>query len=84
MACEAPVLEAPDLMDFQGEPGYTHQCRFHRQPETQEELQQAINAVQACCCRAVRYAGHDKTILDRINDRSACDALSESNDHSHS
>jgi hypothetical protein len=83
IACEAPVLEAPDLMDFQGEPDYSHQCRFRRQPETQEELQRAINAVQVCCCGAVRYGGNDKTILDRINDPSVCDALSEWDDHTH-
>jgi hypothetical protein len=24
LACEAPLAEAPDLMDFEGEPGYMH------------------------------------------------------------
>src|SRR5262245_50362494 len=78
LACEAPLLEAPGLMDLLGAPGYTHQCRFRRQPETEEELQQAMNAIRVCCTGAIRYAGHDKTILDRINEPTACDALSES------
>jgi hypothetical protein len=80
ISCEAPVHEAPDLMDFQGEPGYSYHCRFRRPPETENELQQAIDAVRVGCCGAVRYVGNDKTIFDRINDPSVCDALSESDD----
>jgi hypothetical protein len=53
-----------------------HQCRFKRQPENEEELQQAINAIRVCCIQAIRYAGNDKTILDRIGDPGSCDVLS--------
>ncbi len=83
-SCEAPLFEAPDLIDFEGAPGYTYHCRFRRQPETEEELQQAINAILVCCVKAIRYAGNDKTILDRINDQEVCDALSEPDDRLHS
>lgn len=75
LMCQAPLAEAPDLMDAQGEPGYTHHCRFHRQPATEAELDRAIDAVRVCCTEAVRYAGNDKEILDRIGYRSQCDVL---------
>jgi hypothetical protein len=65
-------------MDFHGESGYQFHCRFHRQPQTDEELRQAISAIQVCCTLAVRYAGNDKTILDRIGCSQSCDALPES------
>lgn len=78
LACEAPLHEAPDLMDWGGEPGYTHHCRFHRQPQTEDELAQAVRAIQVCCTLAVRYAGNDKTILDRIDPPDACDQLLDS------
>jgi hypothetical protein len=84
ISCEAPVYEAPDLMDLEGEPGYIYHCRFRRQPETEEEFQQAINAIHVCCVKALRYAGNDKTILDRINDPEVCDALTESDNRLHS
>ncbi len=80
VTCDAPLNEAADLMDYQGDPRYIHHCRFHRQPETEEEHQQAINAIHVCCTRAVRYAGTDKVLLDRINDPESCDALSDLDD----
>lgn len=75
-ACEAPVLEAPDLM-AQDEQGY-HHCYFKRQPETPEETERAIMACVVSCVQAVRYAGHDPAILERFRElRSeyACDDL---------
>ena len=62
-------------MDMASEPGYSYHCRYHLQPQTEQELEHAISAVQVCCCAAVRYAGNDKTIIDRIGYPEACDAL---------
>src|SRR4051812_21262311 len=75
MACEAPLVVAPDLMDFEGvsQSGDSH-CRFRRQPRSEGEVRQAIDAIAACCSRAIRYAGTDKIILDRIAEPEVCDA----------
>jgi hypothetical protein len=75
LACEAPIAEAPDLMDMNGFPEWSSHCRFHRQPETDREVQQAIDAIPVCCITALRYAGDDKTILDRINWPEVCDVM---------
>lgn len=64
IACGAPEHEAPTLMSHE-EPGY--HCYFKKQPETPEEVEQAINAVRVSCCRAVRYDGHDPEIQARID-----------------
>jgi hypothetical protein len=69
--CEAPLVEAPELMEFDERP----HCRFRRQPQTEEELEHAIRAVQVCCTGAVRYGGDDKEILDRIHWARSCDQL---------
>lgn len=79
-SCDVPLEYAPDLMDYQGSQPPGH-CRFRRQPQTEEELRQAIKAVACCCTLAIRYAGSDKAILDRIAAAplpQSCDGLPES------
>jgi hypothetical protein len=63
LQCGAPEAEAPDLivMDFDG-------CYFKKQPETPEELEQAISAVAVSCISAVRYGGSDQKIIRRLYD----------------
>jgi hypothetical protein len=79
-ACVSCVLrgdgseEDGELMDLSGAPGRIH-CRFHRQPATPDEVQIACQAVRNCTAEAVRYAGKDKTILDRINRPESCDVM---------
>ncbi len=68
MACGAPEHEAPELMAFDEE---RFSCYFRRQPETPEEVEHAIRAVWASCCRAVRYAGNDPKILKRLRELGA-------------
>jgi hypothetical protein len=76
---EIVANEQGQLMDLRGEPTqHFHQdfhCRFYRQPEDDVELQFAIDAVRRCDVDAVRYAGEDKTILDRINRPESCDVM---------
>ena len=64
ISCGAPEAEAPDLMGH--DEGRYSQCFFRRQPETAEELDRAILAVQVSCCGGVRYAGRDEDILRRL------------------
>jgi hypothetical protein len=47
-----------------------------RQPETEEEIEQAINAIAVSCVSAVRYGGTDPKIIKRLyslNLESECD-----------
>ena len=73
LACMAPEYEAPELMGYDEQIG----CYFKRQPETAEELDHAIMAVRASCIAALRYAGNDPVVLERLkNCKSECDVLS--------
>lgn len=44
----------------------TRGCYFHRQPETDEEVQCAVNAIWVSCMQAPRYAGMDESIRVRL------------------
>ena len=64
--CCLPHGEAPDLLndctrDFR-------ECYFRRQPETPEEVEQAIQAIHVSCMCALRYGGADQTIISRLRD----------------
>lgn len=61
IACGLPETEAPDLMA--NEDGH---CYFRKQPSNQAELEQAIRAVQVCCCGSVCYGGDNLLIQLRI------------------
>ena len=78
--CLAPEAAAPDLMDCYEDPSGNRQshCFFRRQPETSEELDQAIAAMEVSCVENIRYGGNDSTILKRLCEmgyRHLCDAL---------
>lgn len=73
--CGAPHEEAPELMAW--DPSGNH-CFFKRQPETPEEVQRAINAMDVSCVENLRYRGDDPEILEtlcRMGYRHLCDAL---------
>ena len=44
---------------------HTH-CIFRRQPETAEEVERAIRAMNISCVENLRYRGRDPAILERI------------------
>jgi len=51
-------------------------CYFKKQPQSDDETNQAILAVWASCCGAVRYGGEDTDILRRLaelGDKDSCD-----------
>jgi hypothetical protein len=78
LACWAAVDQAPDMMHSGGSDLH---CRFAHQPRTEEEISRAICAIAACCTHAIRYAGTEKTVLDRLSNASTsarCDILPES------
>lgn len=61
--CGAPEVEAIGLMGHSDEG-----CYFIRQPETEEEIEQAINAIAVSCVSAVRYGGINQKIIKRLYD----------------
>jgi hypothetical protein len=61
-AC-APVVVAPDLIEYQSEP---EGCYFVRQPETKAEIGRAIEAVLSAFVGNLRYGGADPMIIRRI------------------
>jgi hypothetical protein len=59
IACAAPEHEAPALMAHDPNAHCGYHCYFKKQPQTPEELDRAIQAVNVGCCGAVRYGGTD-------------------------
>jgi len=63
-SCGAPQAEAPDLIDHSKiEDGH---CYFKKQPETDEEIERAINAIAVSCISGLRYGGTNENILKRL------------------
>jgi hypothetical protein len=65
--CGTPAAAAPDLVQTNEQ-----HCYFKKQPSTEAELENAIAAVNACCCGAYRYSGDDLDVIARLNG-DACD-----------
>ena len=63
-SCGAPQAEAPDLIDH-SDKDWGH-CYFKKQPETDEEIERAINAIAVSCISGLRYRGKDEKILKRL------------------
>jgi hypothetical protein len=63
-SCGAPQAEAPDLIDH-SKVEYGH-CYFRKQPETDDEIERAINAIAVSCIAGLRYGGNDEKILKRL------------------
>jgi hypothetical protein len=62
-SCGAPQAEAPDLIDHSKQDGH---CYFKKQPETEEEIERAINAISVSCISGLRYGGTNEKILKRL------------------
>jgi hypothetical protein len=41
-------------------------CIWKKQPETAQEMQQALAAFDACCLGCYRYAGSDPNIIAKV------------------
>jgi ferredoxin len=78
IACGAPHAVAPDVMawteDPNTHPGRTH-CYFKKQPQDEVELRQALDAIAASCCGAIRYAGSDKEVLRELRKNGNANAI---------
>jgi hypothetical protein len=63
MLCGSPEAEAMGLMTHSNEG-----CYFIKQPETDAEIECAINAVAVSCISAVRYGGTNQKIIERLHE----------------
>lgn len=72
--CLLPESLAPKLLaDIENEDTYTH---FIKQPETQDEIEQACDACESCCISALRYGGQDLKIIRTLeNNPEYCDYI---------
>src|SRR3954447_12183141 len=66
VCCYAPEAEAPEMVGRNE--GEYEACFFRKQPTTPEELNQVIAAMQVSCVPALRYAGADPEILQRLQE----------------
>lgn len=63
--CGAPEVEGRGLIEHSKKDGYGS-CFFKKQPETEEEVEHAINAILVSCIGALRYGGKDENILRKM------------------
>lgn len=76
--CCLPHGEAPELLNDPKQP--FRECYFRRQPQTPAEVNRAINAISVSEMCALRYAGNDPAILDKLRARNLaaqCDQTPE-------
>ena len=66
IVCGLPPETAPSNISFENDCKGPRTCRFFKQPESQEELDQVLEAMWGSCVEAVRYRGTDKEILRQI------------------
>lgn len=64
LSCNVPEEEAPTLLAPLTETN--SDTYFVKQPETEEEIEQACCAIEVCCVDALRYGGQDPKILARL------------------
>lgn len=50
-------------------------CYFKKQPETPDELEQAIDAIKVTCCGAGVYSGDDLYVLRKLRSGGHGDAI---------
>jgi hypothetical protein len=71
LSCNVPEEEAPTLLTPLTDKN--SDTYFVRQPETEEEIEQACCAIEVCCVDALRYGGQDPGILARLRRTDNCD-----------
>lgn len=66
LVCGVPKTIAPDLIHFDPHSTTASHCYFKKQPESPDEIEGAIKAVEACCCGSYHYSGSDPEIRKRL------------------
>ena len=79
ITCRAPENVAPGLIgycdDISGAKGH---CYFRKQPETEQEIAEAVKAISMNCCGSYRYSGSDPRIKDMLREDGCEDAIETS------
>src|SRR5262245_28644026 len=68
ISCAIPMTEAPELFSMDD-----NHCYVKRQPETQQEIDKAIEMIWSSELDCIRYAGCDKSILRRLGEAGLAD-----------
>jgi len=66
LRCCLPHHEAPELMNDCDQE--FHECYFRRQPNTPDEIKQAIKAIWVSEIEGLRYGGNDQAIIRRLHE----------------
>ena len=61
--CQAPEDIAPNLIMSDNT-----SCYFYKQPETEEEIDQALKAMESSCCADLVYNGTDPVIIKKAKE----------------
>jgi len=61
--CQAPEDLAPNLIMSDNT-----SCYFYKQPETEEEVDQALEAMSISCCSGLNYNGRDPMIIKKAKE----------------
>ncbi len=75
MSCLMTERDAPDVIGFDADEPH---CYIARQPETDDEFTQVLDAFAVAYCQGLRYGGEDTRILKRMKALglgAQCDAL---------
>src|SRR5258708_4921275 len=76
IACRAPEHVAQKLVGFYDDTsGPNSHCYFRKQPETEQEIAEAIKAVSVNCCGSYHYSGSDPRIKEILRANACGDAL---------
>lgn len=62
-SCGVPDANAPELFGWDNE----QHCFMKRQPQTWQDLQGMISAMEAADLSCIRYCGKDRAIFDRLH-----------------
>ena len=71
--CGLPPETAPETISFLREGDCPDHCRFHKQPETEDELTHVMEAMEGSCVAAIRYRGTHADILRKLRARNMAD-----------
>lgn len=74
LICEVPCQTAPTLIKFH-QTNDDEFCYFYKQPETEEEIELAIEAIDMSCIAALMYRGNNPEIIKKLEAKGLSDRI---------